>query len=146
MQIRHAECSVGASGRDAALLLIYTSVCGAVSGVLVGYIGDYVSNRIMLLQLIMFSSGIVNICFPFFKTYSELVGYSILVGVFGSFRMLVAVIPRDIVGLEEIVNAWGIYSLIAGVVAAAGPPFGGMCTLVLVGHFLINYLCFRMDI
>ena len=142
MQIRHAECSAGESGRDAALLVTYASVCGAVSGVLVGYIGDYVSNKIMLLQLIIFSSGIVNICFPFFNTYSGLVGYSILFGVFGSFRMLVAVIPRDIVGLEEVVNAWGIYALIAGVLSSAGPPFGGMCTLVWVGNFFSQFIVF----
>ena len=87
-------------------------------------------------------SGIVNICFPFFNTYSELVGYSILFGVFGSFRMLVAVIPRDIVGLEEVVNAWGIYALIAGVLSSAGPPFGGMCTLVWVGNFFSQFIVF----
>lgn len=106
--------------------MTYISVCGAISGIIVGYIGDHVSNRMLLLQLSIVVSGLTNLCFPLFKTYGQLVGYSILSGVSLSFQSVVAVIPSDLVPLEEVVNAWGLYSLISGPTASAGGPFGGI--------------------
>ena len=98
---------------------------GAVSGIVAGYVGDYVTNRIPLLQLSIFVCGITNLCFPLFKTYNHLIGYCILFGISGYYGSLVAIIPRDIVGLKEALNAWAIYGMIAGINASAGGPFGG---------------------
>eukprot|EP00118_Oscarella_pearsei_P015056 m.133073 g.133073 ORF g.133073 m.133073 type:complete len:514 (+) comp38100_c0_seq1:50-1591(+) len=122
---RHAECNLHISPADSALLLTYPSAVGTVFSVLCGYVGDHLEYRIPLLQAIIFVGGIANVFFPLYKTYSHLVGYTILFGINYSFLAVMSIIPSDLVGLDDAVNAFGVLSFTSSLFGAFGGPLAG---------------------
>ena len=81
-------------------------------------------TRYFVLQLVMFVGGVANLTFPYMTEYSHLVGFSILIGCSDSFISLMSVIPQELVGEKEAVNAFGVLSFTSAIIGAIGWPAG----------------------
>lgn len=115
-------------GRKASLLLTYLSVSAAISSAVCGLLSQRLTNRILLLQSLFLIGGLGDLFFPFYTSYSHLVAFSILMGVSGSFLAVMIVIPQDIVGPKEVVNAIGILSFITSITESFAPAVVGKYT------------------
>ncbi|XP_062510824.1 monocarboxylate transporter 13-like isoform X2 [Corticium candelabrum] len=122
---RHAECKMRVDPTEASLLLTYIAISAAVFSIIGGIVQDRMQNKILVLQLVMFVGGVTNVMFPYMTEYSHLVGFAILTGFSDSFISLMSVIPQELVGVKEAVNAFGVLSFTSAITGALGGPAGG---------------------
>ncbi|XP_062511080.1 monocarboxylate transporter 14-like [Corticium candelabrum] len=123
--VRHARCMLGVDSTASSLLLVYLSAAAACCSISNGILQDKVKNKILILQFVIFVGGVANLSFRFLTTYRHLIVYSILIGIGDSFLSAMCVIPQELVGSKEAVNAFGILSFSGGLVSCFGGPAGG---------------------
>ena len=117
---------LGVDSTASSLLLVYLSAAAACCSISNGILQDKVKNKILILQFVIFVGGVANLSFRFLTTYRHLIVYSILIGIGDSFLSAMCVIPQELVGSKEAVNAFGILSFSGGLVSCFGGPAGGM--------------------
>lgn len=131
-QGRHAECNVGVDRTDASMLIIYLALVAAICGIIGGIIQDRISNKILPLQFVVFVGGVSILSFPSLTTYSQLVGFAILIGVSDSFLSIMSIIPQHLVGSKEAVNAFGVLACFGAMASSLGGPAGGLSTIACI--------------
>ena len=127
MQVRHAECKLDdVDHTSATLFLVYIAVAAVIADVIAGILQDkLLSNKLLLLQFLIFLGGVNNMSFPFLTTYSHLVVFAVITGVAAAYIPVTCVIPQVLVGKKDAVNAFGIYVLSSGITSCLGGPAAG---------------------
>ncbi|XP_062510431.1 monocarboxylate transporter 14-like [Corticium candelabrum] len=125
--VRHAECKLDdVDHTSATLFLVYIAVAAVIADVIAGILQDkLLSNKLLLLQFLIFLGGVNNMSFPFLTTYSHLVVFAVITGVAAAYIPVTCVIPQVLVGKKDAVNAFGIYVLSSGITSCLGGPAAG---------------------
>ncbi|XP_052784504.1 monocarboxylate transporter 12-like [Mya arenaria] len=126
---------------DAAWLLSVVGITNTAARVLFGFLSDRKwVNRSLLYSTALIICGCSTVAAPFMKSFWSLVLYSTLFGVFGGVTIsLTSVLLTDIVGIEKLSDAFGMYSFISGISVFAGPPIAGVLYDI-SGSYMVPYV------
>lgn len=118
---------LGISKSDASLLLGIIGVANTIGRIILGYLSDKTwVNRLWVYNVCLTVCGIATvmsaICYDFWSLaiYAFVFGFTI-----GAYVGLTSVILVDILGLENLTNAFGLLLLFQGIASFIGPPIGG---------------------
>ncbi|XP_071085732.1 monocarboxylate transporter 5-like [Haliotis cracherodii] len=117
----------GISQTDAAYLLTLSCVLDFFSSLVVGFVADLKYIKINHLMVIgMLISGMATLFVYYFNTYTLLVVFSVIVGLFGSFyHCLIPVAIVDFMGLEYMAKVLGFIAVFHGLARSVTHPIMG---------------------
>jgi MCP family monocarboxylic acid transporter-like MFS transporter 14 len=115
------------SKTNASYLIAAIGAANTVGRIILGYISDKSwVNRLHVYNACLTICGIATalsaLCFEFYglATYAVVFGFTI-----GAYVGLTSVILVDLLGLENLTNAFGLLLLFQGIASFIGPPIGG---------------------
>ena len=109
-----------------------------------GYIGDrsYVNCFYFYAAMILLA-GLSTLLVPVLTSFALLAAYCAAFGLFMSANYaLTTIIVVELLGMDQLTNAYGFVSLSEGVANLFGPPLAGRLALVLKHSFLISLFSF----
>ncbi|PVD18579.1 hypothetical protein C0Q70_21129 [Pomacea canaliculata] len=112
----------GISSQDAAILLTIIGACGMTSRLLIGYLAD-------LAAILIGACSVVGMFTPFYTSFTSLVVFSALYGVFGPvFFSICPVVIVDLLGLENLGPTLGFVTLFQAAAEGASHALTGHVT------------------
>ncbi|XP_046341093.1 monocarboxylate transporter 14-like [Haliotis rufescens] len=146
----------------AAFLLSIIGITNTIGRVLAGFLADLRKiDSLMINNVAMLLLGISTMLAPFCNTYPLLCAFAAFFGLcVAAYISLTSIIICDLLGLENLTNAFGLLTLARGISSTAGPPLAGAVydlnnsydtsfylggALVIGGalcHFLLKLPCF----
>ncbi|XP_046547158.1 monocarboxylate transporter 12-like [Haliotis rubra] len=147
----------------AAFLLSIIGITNTIGRVLAGFLADLRKvDSLLINNVAMLLLGIATMLAPFCTTYPLLCTFAAVFGLcVAAYISLTSIIICDLLGLENLTNAFGLLTLARGISSTAGPPLAGAVydlngsydtsfylggALVIAGalcHFLLCTPCFK---
>ncbi|XP_017768067.1 PREDICTED: monocarboxylate transporter 12 [Nicrophorus vespilloides] len=119
--------SMGISSQQAGLILAVIGIANTIGRIILGYFSDKVwVNRLIVYNVCLTICGIATalscFCFDFYSLafYGSVFGFTI-----GAYVGLTSVILVDLLGLDNLTNAFGLLLLFQGIASLIGPPIAG---------------------
>ena len=132
--------TLGINKRNASLLISTIGAANTVGRIILGYISDKPwINRLHVYNVCLTVCGIATalsaFCFEFWglAVYSAVFGFTI-----GAYVGLTSVILVDLLGLDNLTNAFGLLLLFQGIASFVGPPIGTFFSIN-IWNFLIQF-------
>ncbi|CAO1392089.1 unnamed protein product [Diamesa serratosioi] len=118
---------LGISKSDASLLLGVIGFANTIGRIILGYLSDKPwVNRLWVYNVCLTVCGIATVLSAFCYDFWSLAIYAFVFGfTIGAYVGLTSVILVDILGLENLTNAFGLLLLFQGIASFIGPPMGG---------------------
>jgi len=122
-----AATETGIEPDTASFLLSIIGITNTVGRIISGWLSDFPSvDSLLVTNICIFVSGISLFCVPFCFNYAT---FCVAAGVFGlfssAFIALTSIVLVDLLGIQQLTNAFGLLCLLRGVAAIAGPPLAG---------------------
>lgn len=117
----------GISVEDAAFLLSVIGISNTIGRVLAGWMSDFswVNSLVVTYSALILSSLCVA-AIPFCSTYGGFVTVALLFGFFvAAFVSVTSIVLVDLLGIDNLTNAFGILTLFRGSSSMIGPPIAG---------------------
>jgi len=118
----------GVDKDSASRLLSIIGITNTIGRVICGWVADHPKVNVLLLNNISLTvCGAVTILSPLFQSYEMLIVYSCLFGIsIAGIASLRSILLVELLGLENLTNAFGLMLPFTGVSAAIGGPLAGM--------------------
>lgn len=120
-------CMQGIDKTNAAYLLSIIGVTNTIGRVVTGMLSDLPQiNSLFMNNMCILLSGICISCVPFCSDYYSYVGVALFFGLFVSgYVSLTSIILVDLLGLDNLTNAFGLLILFRGAASIVGAPLAG---------------------
>ncbi|XP_046649914.1 monocarboxylate transporter 12-like isoform X1 [Daphnia pulicaria] len=120
--------NMGIPKEEASFLLSIVGICSMMGRIINGVLADHPKVSVLLLNNIGLSaSGLLIILCPFFISYELLVFYSIVLGLALSCTAVTRpILLGELLGLENVNNAYGFMLVFYGVATLFGTPMAGL--------------------
>ncbi|KAL4220520.1 Mct1p [Mactra antiquata] len=117
----------GTAKEDAKWLVSAVGISNTVGRVLFGFLADRPSvNRLMLYNTALTICGVATALCPLCYNYPLLLLYAVVFGLFiGVYVSLTSVVLVDLLGLDMLVNSFGLLLMFQGFATLIGPPIAG---------------------
>jgi sugar phosphate permease len=117
----------GVPAETAALLLSVIGVTNTIGRVLTGKISDNPNvNSLFMNNMCLLLSGICTLMVPFCESIYAFFGVAVFFGFFVSgYIALTSIILVDLLGLDNLTNAFGLLILFRGAASIVGAPLAG---------------------
>jgi len=134
----HAE-TLNVEEHYASLLISVTGIASTLGQILMGYIGDQPCiNRLLFYIAMTCIAGFATLSVPLLKSFGTLAAYCAVYGFFMSANFsLSTIIVLELLGMDQLTNAYGFVTMAEGVANVFGPPLAGE-TLLLLLLFTFN--------
>ena len=118
---------IGIEDHLAPWLISIIGIVSSIGQVIMGYIGDLEWVNCLYFYIVMTTAaGIVTLVVPLLKTFTLLAIYCTAYGFFMSANYsLTTIIVVELLGMDQLTNAYGFVSLAEGLANLVGPPFAG---------------------
>ena len=122
----HAE-TVNVDEHYASLLISVIGISSTVGQILMGYIGDQSCiNRLLFYIAMTCIAGIATITVPLLRSFGMLAAYCAVYGFFMSANFsLTTIIVVELLGMDQLTNAYGFVTMAEGLANVFGPPLAG---------------------
>jgi len=122
----HAE-TVNVDEHYASLLISIIGIASTVGQILMGYIGDQSCiNRLLFYIAMTCLAGFATVTVPFLRSFSMLAAYCAAYGFFMSANFsLTTIIVVELLGMDQLTNAYGFVTMAEGLANVFGPPLAG---------------------
>ena len=132
----HAE-SMNVDEHYASLLISVIGIASTVGQILMGYIGDQSCiNRLLFYIAMTCIAGLATVMVPLLRSFGKLAAYCAVYGFFMSANFsLTTIIVVELLGMDQLTNAYGFVSMSEGLANVFGPPLAGEI-LFAVAYFL----------
>lgn len=119
--------TLGINKRNASLLISAIGAANTVGRIILGYISDKPwINRLHVYNICLTVCGIATAASVYANEFFGLMAYSCVFGfTIGAYVGLTSVILVDLLGLDNLTNAFGLLLLFQGIASFVGPPLGG---------------------
>ncbi|KAI9554053.1 putative monocarboxylate transporter 13-like [Daphnia sinensis] len=119
---------LGADKESASFLLSIIGVTNTVGRVVCGALSDHPKVNVLFVNNAALTlGGVVTIATPFFPAYEMLIVYACLFGLsIACFASLRSILMVELLGLENLTNAFGLCLMFTGVSATVGGPLASM--------------------
>nr|CAH0110447.1 unnamed protein product [Daphnia galeata] len=119
---------LGADKESASFLLSIIGITNTLGRVACGALSDHPKvNVLMVNNAALTLGGVVTIATPFFPAYEMLIVYACLFGLsIACFASLRSILMVELLGLENLTNAFGLCLMFTGVSATVGGPLASM--------------------
>jgi len=133
----HAE-TVNVDEHYASLLISIIGISSTVGQILMGYIGDQSCiNRLLFYIAMTCMAGFATITVPLLRSFVMLAAYCAAYGFFMSANFsLTTIIVVELLGMDQLTNAYGFVTMAEGLANVFGPPLAGE-TLFVAAYCLI---------
>jgi len=127
----HAE-TVDIDEHNASLLISVIGIASTFGQILVGYIGDRSCvNRLLFYITMTCIAGLATLTVPVLRSFATLAAYCAVYGFFMSANFtLTTVIVVELLGMDQLTNAYGFVSMAEGLANVCGPPLAGKTLLM----------------
>lgn len=118
----------GVSKETAAYLISIIGITNTIGRILCGVLSDLPQvNSLLMNNLCILLSGLCVAAVPFCYSFATYVIVAIFFGLFVSgYVSLTSIILVDLLGLDNLTNAFGLLILFRGAASIVGPPLAGM--------------------
>jgi predicted MFS family arabinose efflux permease len=125
----HAEM-IGVVSGWASFLISIIGIASTVGQIVMGYIGDRPAvDRVLFYIAMTFTAGAATLFVPLLSSYGTLAIYSAVYGFFISANFaLTTIIVVELLGMDQLTNAYGFVSLAEGLANLVGLPLAGWLT------------------
>ena len=122
----HAE-TVNVDEHYASLLISIIGISSTVGQILMGYIGDQSCiNRLLFYIAMTCLAGFATITVPLLRSFGMLAAYCAAYGFFMSANFsLTTIIVVELLGMDQLTNAYGFVTMAEGLANVFGPPLAG---------------------
>ena len=122
----HAE-TLNVDEHYASLLISIIGIASTVGQILMGYIGDQSCiNRLLFYIAMTCIAGIATITVPLLRSFGMLAAYCAVYGFFMSANFsLTTIIVVELLGMDQLTNAYGFVTMAEGLANVFGPPLAG---------------------
>jgi len=136
----HAE-TVNVDEHYASLLISVIGISSTVGQILMGYIGDQSCiNRLLFYIAMTCMAGLATVTVPWLRSFGMLAAYCAIYGFFMSANFsLTTIIVVELLGMDQLTNAYGFVTMAEGLANVFGPPLAG--EILLVVAYLALYHC-----
>jgi len=117
----------GISVEDAAFLVSVIGISNTIGRVLAGWMSDFSwVNSLVVTYTSLILAAICVFVIPFCTTYGGFVTVALLFGFFvAAFVSVSSIVLVDLLGIDNLTNAFGILTLFRGSSSMVGPPIAG---------------------
>jgi len=139
----HAE-TLNVDEHYASLLISVIGIASTVGQILMGYIGDQSCvNRLLFYIAMTCIAGIATVTVPLLKSFGMLAAYCAVYGFFMSANFsLTTVIVVELLGMDQLTNAYGFLTMTEGLANVFGPPLAGEILQLIIFLVLIALPCY----
>lgn len=118
----------GVPKEEASFLLSIVGICSMMGRLINGWLSDHPKVSVLLLNNVgLTTSGLLIILCPFFISYELLVFYSVILGLALSCTAVTRpILLGELLGLENVNNAYGFMLVFYGVATLFGTPMAGL--------------------
>ena len=122
---------LGVDQKDASFLLSVVGIANTLGRIFLGYISDRSwVNRLYLYNISLAICGISMALSNLWGSYSAQAFFCAVFGITsGAYVGLTSVVLVDLLGLDNLTNAFGLLLLFQGIASVIGPPFIGIVQL-----------------
>ena len=122
----HAE-TVNVDEHYSSLLISVIGIASTFGQILMGYIGDQSCvNRLLFYIAMTCIAGLATIMVPLLRSFGMLAGYCAVYGFFMSANFsLTTIIVVQLLGMDQLTNAYGFVTMAEGLANLFGPPLAG---------------------
>jgi len=122
----HAE-SLNVDEHYASLLISVIGIASTLGQILMGYIGDQSCiNRLLFYIAMTCIAGFATLTVPLLRSFGLLAGYCAVYGFFMSANFsLTTIIVVQLLGMDQLTNAYGFVTMAEGLANVFGPPLAG---------------------
>jgi len=122
----HAE-TVNVDKHYASLLISIIGIASTFGQILMGYIGDQSCiNRLLFYIAMTCIAGFATLTVPLLRSFSMLATYCAVYGFFMSANFsLTTIIVVELLGMDQLTNAYGFVTMAEGLANVFGPPLAG---------------------
>jgi len=119
---------MGADKESASFLLSIIGITNTVGRVACGALSDHPKVNVLFVNNVALTvGGIVTMLTPLFPSYNMLMVYACIFGLaIACFASLRSILVIELLGLENLTNAFGLTLLFTGISATLGGPLAGM--------------------
>ena len=135
----HAE-TLNVDEHYASLLISIIGIASTVGQILMGYIGDQSCiNRLLFYIAMTCIAGIATVTVPLLRSFGTLASYCAVYGFFMSANFsLTTIIVVELLGMDQLTNAYGFVTMAEGLANVFGPPIAGEILITKLLIFGIN--------
>jgi len=139
----HAE-TVNVDEHYASLLISIIGIASTFGQILMGYIGDRSCiNRVLFYIAMTCIAGLATVTVPSLRSFGMLAAYCAVYGFFISANFsLSTIIVVELLGMDQLTNAYGFVTMSEGLANVFGPPLAGEILFVVVFVFLYQQFSF----
>jgi len=122
----HAE-TLNVDEHYASLLISIIGIASTVGQILMGYIGDQSCiNRLLFYIAMTCIAGFATLTVPLLRSFGMLSAYCAVYGFFMSANFsLTTIIVVELLGMDQLMNAYGFVTMAQGLASVFGPPLAG---------------------
>jgi len=140
----------------ASLLISIIGIASTVGQILMGYIGDQSCiNRLLFYIAMTCIAGFATVTVPLLSSFGMLAAYCSVYGFFMSANFsLTTIIVVELLGMDQLTNAYGFVTMAEGLANVFGPPIAGeilfccfqfFCINIFLDKYQVTNLCLFVD-